>query len=141
MLRPVLAGAVSRAHLRATVLAVSTTLLVTLSVAGAQEARIFPCGPIDRAGDMAKAMGGEALVTLSDEQFQFVRGLFVMAPDTPSSLPPGDRAAMSMRADGSASIVFLDGDQACAPMKLGKEGVDILMQVGRGEVVHSGHGL
>lgn len=105
--------------------------------ARAEDAPRFPCGPMDRASELARATGGAPFVTLSAEQWQFTRGLFVMAPDTPSALPPGDRAAISKREDGTASIVFLDGDQACAPMRLGKEGVDILMAVGRGEIAHS----
>jgi hypothetical protein len=30
---------------------------------------------------------------------------------------------MSLRPDGSASIIFVDGDRACAPIKLGPEAV------------------
>lgn len=103
-----------------------------------EQQNIFPCGPITHAADVAKALGGGPFVTLTGDQWQFLRGIFVMAPDTPSSLPPGDRAEMSLHPDGSASIVYVDGDVACAPMKLGKDGVDLLMQVGRGDIVHSG---
>jgi hypothetical protein len=140
MSKPVVAGAFPLARLAMGLLLPIACCLVPLS-AHSEDAGGFRCGPASGANEMARATGGEPFITLSGEQFQFVRGLFVMAPDTPSSLPPGDRAAMSMRADGSASIVFVDGDQACAPMKLGKEGVDLLMQVGRGEIVHVGSGL
>lgn len=106
--------------------------------AHAAEGQIFPCGPLSNAAEIASALGGAPFVALTGEQWQFLRGVFVMAPDTPSSLPPGDHAEMSLRPDGSASIVYVDGNMACAPMKLGKEGVDILMQVGRGDITHSG---
>lgn len=98
----------------------------------------FPCGPLTHAADVAKALGGAPFVTLTGDQWQFLRGVFVMAPDTPNALPPGNSAVMSLRPDGSASIVYVDGDTACAPMKLGKDGVDLLMQVGRGDITHSG---
>ncbi|MGD0565648.1 MAG: hypothetical protein ABSA66_21515 [Roseiarcus sp.] len=109
--------------------------------AHADEASQFPCGAIERAKEMVHAMGGGDFVALTNDQFQFVRGLFVMAPDTPASLPPGDHAEMSLRPDGSASIIFVDGDRACAPIKLGPEAIRIVMQVGAGDLVHAGRGL
>lgn len=102
------------------------------------QGQIFPCGPLAHAADVAKALGGAPFVTLTADQWQFLRGVFVMAPDTPNALPPGNSAEMSLRPDGSASIVYVDGDTACAPMRLGKDGVDLLMQVGRGDITHSG---
>ncbi len=110
-------------------------------LARADEAPQFPCGAIEKAKEMAHAMGGGDFVALTNDQFQFVRGLFVMAPDTPPSLPPGDHAEMSLRPDGSASVIFVDGDQACAPIKLGPEAIRIVMQVGAGDLVHAGRGL
>jgi len=110
-------------------------------LARADEASQFPCGAIESAKEMAHAMGGGDFIALTNDQFQFVRGLFVMAPDTPASLPPGDHAEMSLRPDGSASIIFVDGDRACAPIKLGPEAIRIVMQVGSGDLVHAGRGL
>ncbi len=107
----------------------------------ADETPPFPCGPLDKAQQFAKATGGGDFVVLSNDQWQFVRGLFVMAPDTPPSLPPGDRAEMSLRPDGSASIIFVDDNRACAPIRLGPEAVKVIMQVGRGDLVHAERGL
>ena len=45
---------------------------------------------------------------------------------------------ISMRPDGSASVVFVDGDLACAPIRLGKPGVEALMSVGRGDAGRAG---
>lgn len=112
-----------------------------LAPARADDAPQFPCGSIEKAKEMARAMGGGEFVALTNDQWQFVRGLFVMAPDTPASLPPGDGAQMSLRPDGSASIVFIDGDRACAPIKLGPEAIKVIMMVGRGDLVHAGQGL
>ena len=77
-------------------LAIGAALAVP-RLALAQEGPIFACGPFDNAEQIAQALGGEDFVTLSADQWQFLRGLFIMAPDTPDSLPPGDRAAMSIR--------------------------------------------
>jgi hypothetical protein len=141
MSHPAYAGARPRACLFAVFAVAAAMVVANARMARGQEGQIFPCGPASGLADRAKAMGNAPFVALTPEQFQFARGLFVMAPDTPASLPPGDSAAMSLGPDGSASIVYIDGDQACAPMKLGKEGVDVIMQVGRGEIVHSGKGL
>jgi hypothetical protein len=48
---------------------------------------------------------------------------------------------MSLLPDGSGSVIFVDGDRACAPIKLGREAIEVLMMVGRGDVVHAGQGL
>lgn len=96
--------------------------------AHAQETQTFPCGPLEDANQIAQALGGEDFVALSAEQWQFARGLC-------------DRAAISLRPDGSASLVSLDGDLACAPIKLDKDGFALLTQVGRGELVHAGRNI
>lgn len=99
-------------------------------------AATLPCGPSERVHELAQGRG-EPFVSLSPEQWEFVRGIYLMDPNTPPGLPPGDGAEMSRREDGSATIVFLDGPLACSPMHLLKDGVDILNQVGRGEIVHA----
>ena len=110
-------------------------------LARAEEAIPWPCGPMSGAASLAKALDGSDFVTLTNDQWQFLRGIFVMAPDTPASLPPGDHAAMSLHSDGSASVIFIDGDRACAPIRLGREAIEVLMMVGRGDIVHAGQGL
>lgn len=115
-------------------------LLVPLPVHAGESVIIFPCGPIERFHEAMQAHH-EALTDLSPEQFQFARGIFATSPETPASLPPGDRAVMATREDGTVSLIFIDGDQACAPLRLTKLAIDLLLQVGRGEIVHSGHPL
>ena len=131
------------AFLRLALVAALAVLLVAprLALADESEGVAFPCGPLDRAAESAHALGGHDFIALTSDQWQFLRGMFVQAPDTPESLPPGDRAMISMRPDGSASVVFVDGDLACAPIRLGKPGVEALMSVGRGDIVHVGQGL
>lgn len=115
--------------------------VIGLAPARADDAIPWPCGPMSGAAALAKALGGSDFVTLTNDQWQFLRGIFVMAPDTPASLPPGDHAAMSIHSDGSASVIFVDGDRACAPIKLGRQAIEVLMMVGRGDIVHAGQGL
>ncbi len=128
------------AFLRLALVAALAVLLVAPRLARADDALgvAFPCGPLDRAAEIAHALGGADFVALTAEQWNFLRGMFIESPDTPESLPPGDRAMMSLRPDGSASVVFVDGALACAPMKLGAKGVEALMSVGRGDVGRAG---
>jgi hypothetical protein len=79
--------------------------------------------------------------TLSTDQFQFVRGVFVTAPSTPAGMPFGDSAALVMSADGNSDggvVVFVDGDKACEPMPIPKELVAFLMDLGT--ITHEGNG-
>jgi hypothetical protein len=137
MLRPRLPRG---AYLRLGAAAIVFTATLSRAVL-AEESMRWPCGSMDEAKAMARALGGAEFVTLTDEQWQFLRGIFVMASDTPESLPPGDRAAMSLLPDGSGSVIFVDGDRACAPIKLSREAIEVLMMVGRGDIVHAGQGL
>ncbi len=129
--------------LRLAAIALIAAFLAAPRLARADEAAgvRWPSGPISEAKSMARALGGADFVALTGDQWNFLRGMFIESPDTPESLPPGNGAVMSLRPDGSASIVFVDGDLACAPMKLGRRGVEALMSVGRGEIVHAETGL
>lgn len=115
-------------------------LMMLASVPAHAVGVIFVCGTTEIASERVKADGGAPLITLTPEQFQFMRAVAVQMKDTPDSLPPCDHAMMSISPDGSATVVFVDGDAACEPVKITKHGVDFLMQVGSGDVVHSGSG-
>ena len=111
------------------------------SLACAENAIQWPCAPMAEAEHRESALGGADFVTPTSDQRQVLRGIFVMAPDTPESLPPSDCAAMSLLPDGSGSVIFVDGDWACAPIELGRATIEVLMMVGRGDIVHAGQGL
>ena len=80
------------AFLRLALVAALAILLVAPRLARADEAEgvAFPCGPLDRAAEIAHALGGADFVALTPEQWNFLRGMFIESPDTPESLPPGD---------------------------------------------------
>ncbi|MGD1016754.1 MAG: hypothetical protein ABR863_10000 [Roseiarcus sp.] len=95
----------------------------------------------DGRGRAERALGGADFVTPTFDQRQALWGIFVMTPDTPESLPPGDCVAISLLPDGSGSAIFVDGDRASAPIELGRAAIEILMMVGRGDIVHAGQRL
>ena len=107
-------------------------LLCLAPCAGAAEVTPVnvPCGPLDGMADAGKYR------RLTHNEWEAARAIFFMAPDTPAALPPGDAALIYERPDGSATLVFLDNDEACAPMRIGKDSVKLLAQIGAGVVTH-----
>jgi hypothetical protein len=95
------------------------------------------CEPIATIEKDIQTAGGSAFTRVTDPQWQFVRGLYVAAPNTPSALPPGDYAMMSTFADGTAAVSFIDDGKSCAIAMLTKEIVAVVMGVGQGDVTHA----
>ena len=79
---------------------------------------------------------------LSDAQWEFLRGVYVMNPETPSGLPYGDHAALA-RFEGNPGgiIFFIDHDKACTPMLAPAELVLAIDEVATHTIKHEGAGL
>ena len=99
------------------------------------------CVTHDEAQAWASEIGAGELVSATDAQWQFMRGAYVVNPDTPTALPPGDRGAFARAPHTWGVWFFVDGDLYCSRLKVSGEIVDILMQVGAGEITHTGEGL
>jgi len=99
------------------------------------------CMPVSEPRDAVEARGG-TWTTLTPDQWQFARGVYVEIPDTPTRLPPGDNAVLAQLpgADG-AILIFIDGDQACSPEPLPASFVALIRAVGRGDIGHADGGL
>lgn len=76
---------------------------------------------------------GATWIDLTQDQFQFLRAISVMAPRSPQGMPYGGKAALARKADNSI-IVFLDGARACDAMPVPQSIVDLLNEVG--DVLH-----
>ncbi len=88
------------------------------------------------------AAANASVVTLTKEQWEFMRGVYVINPETPPGLPFGDGAAM-MKVEGrrEALIVFLDGNATCVTPMVGPGVmVDMIIKSGEGEITHFGDG-
>ena len=81
-------------------------------------------------------------VVLSMEQWQFLRGIYAMNPQTPPGLPFGDKAALAT-VDGNAGglVFFIDGERACTPMPVPKELIAMMDEVAAAKITHEGDGL
>ena len=79
---------------------------------------------------------------LNDAQWEFLRGVFIMNPETPAGLPYGDHAALARFEGNPAGIIFfIDEDKACTPMVAPPELVSVIGEVASHTVKHEGAGL
>lgn len=94
--------------------------MAAASSAPAQDAA--RCATVAEAEQIATVFGGHGFVTLTPAQAAVARSIFTIAT---LESPPGDEVAMSIHADGTAYFYFVDRglDQACSPIRLGKDDV------------------
>ena len=86
---------------------------------------------------MNKAVDGS--VALNGDQFQFVRALFVAIPPVSDELPAGDHAALFLDGANKAVMVgIIDGDWVCARFTAPDSLVNLIIEVGKGEVARAG---
>ena len=91
----------------------------------------IPLGAVNKAADGS--------VPLNGDQFQFVRALFVAIPPVSDQLPPGDRAALFLDGANKAVMVgIIDRDWVCARFTAPDSLVNLIIEVGKGEVVRAG---
>src|SRR5271168_3418960 len=78
---------------------------------------------------------------LTPAQWQFLRGVYVLNPNTPPGLPFGDKAVL-VEVDGKAGglVLFIDGDMACTPMAIPQPLATIVQGVATAAVNHVRNG-
>jgi hypothetical protein len=81
-------------------------------------------------------------IELTADQWQFLRGIYAMNPETPPGLPYGDKAALA-RIDGDSGglVFFIDGDLACTPMPIPDTLLSMIDDVATAKINHEGSGL
>src|ERR1700677_476828 len=58
-------------------------------------------------------------IELTSAQWQFLRGVYVVNPNTPPGLPYGDKAVLAQVEGKPGGLVFfIDGEMACTPMEV-----------------------
>ena len=81
-------------------------------------------------------------IELTPAQWQFLRGVYVLNPETPAGLPYGDKAVLAQLDNGAGGLVFfIDGDKACTPMRAPPELVTLMEEVATAKINHVGTGL
>lgn len=78
-------------------------------------------------------------ITVDTDQWEFLRGVYVVNPNTPPGMPHGDRAVLATVPDKPGGMVFfIDGEMACAPMAIPAELVEMLREVDASNIGHTG---
>jgi hypothetical protein len=81
-------------------------------------------------------------INLTQNQWEFLRGIYAMNPLTPPGLPYGDRAALAkVDGDSGGLVFFIDGDKACTPMPVPDKLLSMMDDVGKAKINHEGSGL
>jgi hypothetical protein len=95
------------------------------------------CGPVADAKKQVAAQPGASWVVVTHDQWDFLRGVYVLNPDTLPGLPMGDGAALvTMKGEPGGVVFFIDGERACTPMRIPDAGIRLLMKVGEGVIEH-----
>lgn len=116
--------------MRGRALIAAFTLAIAPAAYAADDTVDVPCGPLSSV-DHGKFR------TASHDEWMALRVTFYMAPGTPTSFPPGDTALVRENEDGSATVVFVDGGDVCAPLRLTAEAVDMLKDIRKRKVTHA----
>jgi hypothetical protein len=81
-------------------------------------------------------------IELTADQWQFLRGIYVLNPQTPAGLPYGDHAVLAQVAGDKGGLVFfIDGDKACTPMPVPGELIAMMQDVATNTINHEAGGL
>lgn len=95
---------------------------------------------IDAAGPKGAIVAhGGKWTEMTPGQWQFLRGVFVLNPNTPPGLPYGSSAALAqVDGDRGGLVFFMDDGLACTPMAVPQGIVEMLGVVGVGTISHEG---
>lgn len=105
--------------------------------ARADEARTpSRCTDISVPKDAVAAHGGR-WIELTNDQWQFLRGVYAMNPATPPGLPFGDKAILA-QIDGNPGglIFFIDGNLACTPMLAPEALLSMMRDIATSNISH-----
>lgn len=116
-------------------------MCIALALVSPASAENDACTSIEAPRTAIQAKQG-SWITVTTDQWEFLRGVYVLNPNTPPGLPPGDRAVLAqVEGDGGGIIFFIDGDLACTPMVIPAMLVKMLREVDADAIPHAGDGL
>jgi hypothetical protein len=124
----------TRTSARLAIDAAALLVMVALYLASPQAHAASVCVDIAVPRDAVAAHGGK-WIQVTPEQWQFLRGIYVLNPNTAAGLPFGDRAVLAQVGGDSGGLVFwIDGARACQPMAIPGDLVELMNDVGAGVV-------
>jgi hypothetical protein len=104
-------------------------------LAFADDASAGRCVAVSAARDAVAAHNG-TWIELTTDEWQFLRGIYAMKSGAPAGLPVGGKAALA-RVSGfdDGMVFFIDGDQACNPMRAPPELLLLMHEVSGGSII------
>jgi hypothetical protein len=122
-------------------LAVAGVLMVLPPKALAGENVSGRCVDVSVPRNAVMARNGK-WIELTPEQWQFLRGVYVLNPETPAGLPYGDKAVLAQLENVAGGLVFfIDGGKACTPMRAPPALLTLMDDVATAKINHEGAGL
>ena len=107
----------------------------------ADEVLVNQCVNVSIPRQAVEARNGR-WIELTSAQWQFLRGICAVNPETPAGLPYGDKAVLAAVDGGSSGLAFfIDGEKACAPMRAPPQLLALLQEVAAGGTNHAGASL
>ncbi|WP_158813934.1 hypothetical protein [Methylocapsa sp. S129] len=99
------------------------------------------CVDVSVPKDAITARNGK-WIELTQQQWEFMRGIYAMNPETPAGLPYGDKAVLA-QVDGNKGgmVFFIDGNKACTPMPIPVELIAMMQDVATDTINHESGGL
>ena len=99
------------------------------------------CVDVSVPKDAVKAHNGR-WIELTSEQWELMRGIYAMNPQTPAGLPYGDKAVLAqVEGNNGGMVFFIDGDKACTPMPIPVELIAMMRDVATDTINHESGGL
>jgi hypothetical protein len=105
----------------------SVIALVGFMAQAAADSSPARCTDVSVPKDAIEAHNGK-WIELTADQWQFLRGVFVLSPNT----PPGEPGGL---------VFFIDGDRACTPMAVPGVLVSMMRDVAASNISHEAPGL
>ena len=108
----------------------------------AQEEKVHRCIDVAVPKKAIESHTGGKWIQVTPEQWEFLRGIYAMNPQTPPGLPVGDKAFLAEATENDGALVFfVDGDKACTPMPVPKTLLNMLDDIATSKINHEGKGL
>jgi hypothetical protein len=122
-------------------LAFVAALMAPSQMTFAADAPRSGCVDITVPKDAIAARNGK-WIELTPQQWQFLRGVYVVNPETPPGFPYCDKAVLAEIDDNAGGLVFfIDGDKACTPMPIPHELIAMMDDVATDTIIHESAGL
>lgn len=78
-------------------------------------------------------------ILLTTDQWEFLRGVYVVNPNTPAGMPAGDRAILAqVEGDENGVVFFIDDGMACGAMKVPEKLIKMLLEIDALNITHDG---